>query len=288
MKTTFIYKSTTSCEIKGDFYPVEEKQAPLVVYIHGGGLIWGSRNDIMEEQVSLYNQGGFNVCSVDYRLAPEAKLPQIAEDIRDALIWLKERGKDEYDFDQDRIAVIGSSAGGFLALLSGTFQVRPKVIVSFYGYGDIIADWYTKPSMHFMKMKQVPETLAKQLIQSKPVSEVPIERRYAIYLYCRQQGKWNEYVSGFNPLIAGEKLRPYCPVKNIDANYPATLLLHGDKDKDVPYKESVKMSEALTSFGVKNTLITIPNGEHSFDQNMQKPVVVDAFRQVIAFLKENL
>lgn len=48
------------------------------------------------------------------------------------------------------------------------------------------------------------------------------------------------------------------------------------------------MSEALTKFGVKNLLITIPNGENSFDQDMQKPVVAEAFEQVIAFLKKNL
>jgi acetyl esterase/lipase len=288
MKTTFIYKTVSNCDIKADFYPVEERQAPLVVYIHGGGLVWGTRGDIHQEQISLYNQAGFHVCSIDYRLAPETKLPAITEDIRDILIWLHEKGNETYDYDVNRIAIVGSSAGGYLALLSGTFPVKPKAIVSFYGYGNILGDWYKKPSAHFTKMTKVPEALARQLIQNKTISEAPIERRYAIYLYCRQQGKWIDYVSNVNPVMHAAKLHAYCPIENIDADYPPTLLLHGDADKDVPYTESVNMSETLSSFGVKNQLITIPNGEHSFDQDMQKPVVAKAFDQVIAFLKETL
>lgn len=287
MKSTFIYKNTSTCAIQGDFYPVNEKQAPLIVYIHGGGLIWGSRNDIHKEQIALYNDAGFNVCSIDYRLAPETKMQDIKEDIQDVLIWLKEAGQENYDFDGERIAMIGSSAGGYLALLSGTFAVKPKVIVSFYGYGNILADWYTKPSAHFNNMTKVPEKLARQLIQHKALSEAPIERRYAIYLFCRQQGKWIDYVSGLNPMTDAEKLTPYCPVENIDADYPPTLLLHGNKDKDVPYQESVKMAESLDKFDIKNQLITIPDGEHSFDQEMQNPVVKDSFNQVVLFLKSN-
>lgn len=288
VKTTFIYKTTSNCDIKGDFYPVNEENAPLIVYIHGGGLVWGSRTDIHQEQIPLYNQAGFNVCSIDYRLAPETKLPEITADIQDALIWLKEKGNKDYDFDPDRIAMIGSSAGAYLALMSGTFRIKPKVIVSFYGYGDILGAWYTKPSAHFAKMTKVPEMLARQLIQNKAISEAPIERRYAIYLYCRQQGKWIDYVSGLNTKTNSPKLRPYCPVENIDSGYPATLLLHGDADSDVPYQESVKMGQALSKFNVNQQVITIPNGEHSFDQNMENPVVIEAFEQVIAFLKGNL
>ena len=32
------------------------------------------------------------VVSIDYRLAPETKLPAIVEDVRDACRWVRERG----------------------------------------------------------------------------------------------------------------------------------------------------------------------------------------------------
>lgn len=284
MKTTFIYKEANGCEIKGDFYSVEKEHAPLVVYIHGGGLIFGTRTDMKKEQIDLYLHAGYNVCTIDYRLAPESKLPAIKQDIEDALIWLREHGASKFGFDPERMAVIGSSAGGYLALLSGTFQSRPKVIVSFYGYGDIAGDWYRKPSPYFSKMTAVPEMLVQQLIQKQPISEGPIERRYAIYLFCRQQGKWIDYVVASRE----ETLDPFCPSKKIAENYPPTLLLHGDADEDVPYEQSVFMSEALSKAKIKNKLITIKNGKHSFDENMGDPAVVEAFKEVISFLKETL
>ncbi|MBP2076992.1 alpha/beta hydrolase [Oceanobacillus polygoni] len=286
MGSTFVYKNIGNCEIKGDFYPAETANAPLLVYIHGGGLIWGSRNELSEEQIRLYNNAGFNICSIDYRLAPESKLPDIIRDIQDALKWLKGEGANMYNFDSKKIAVIGSSGGGYLALLTGMFEVKPKAIVSFYGYGNIVGDWYTKPSPFFTKMAKVPEALPKMLIQPNILSEAPIEKRYGIYLYCRQQGVWNDYVIGKNRSKA--ELTKYCPIENIQADYPATLLLHGDKDDDVPHEESVNMSRALVEAGVSNKLITIPNGKHQFDKEVNDPHVKDAFDQVIQFLKANL
>ena len=90
------------------------------------------------EQIELYHQAGFNIFSIDYRLAPESKLPAMKEDIADALHWVENEGAKQFDYDPEKIAVIGSSAGGFLALLTGIFTNKPKAIVSFYGYGDII------------------------------------------------------------------------------------------------------------------------------------------------------
>lgn len=286
MKNTFIYKETSDYSIKGDFYAIEKEHAPLIVYIHGGGLIWGSRSDINQEQVKLYQDAEFNVCSIDYRLAPETKLSHITKDIEDLLIWLTTVGKDKYHFDHESIAIMGSSAGGYLALLAGTFNIKPKAIISFYGYGDILDGWYTKPAPHFTSMTMVPETLSNQLIQQQTLTNAPIERRYAIYLYYRQQGVWVNHVTGLDPILHANQIRQFCPIHLADENYPSTLFLHGNQDKDVPYEESVKMSKVLTSFGIKNELITIENGEHLFDQNMQKDEAKQSIQQVIKFLNE--
>lgn len=285
---TIIYKTVNDCEIQADFYSTETKNAPLIVYIHGGGLIWGSRKEINQEQVALYNEAGYHILSIDYRLAPETKLPEIAEDIRDIFRWLNSEGKQELQFNPERVAVVGSSAGGYLALLSGTFEIKPKAIISFYGYGNILGDWYTRPSPHFTKMTQVPEMLAKNLIQKKTISVGPIEKRYAIYLYSRQQGKWNEYVAGMDPVFSKDKLKNLCPVLNIDSHYPPTMLLHGNRDEDVPYEESMHMEKALATANIPHQFITIPEGKHVFDKNMQNPTVNDAFKQVIEFLNEHV
>lgn len=282
MSKTFTYKQLNDLEIKAELFPVQQEAAPLIIYIHGGGLIWGTRNDINKKQVELYNKNGYHVLSIAYRLAPETKLPEIVSDIRDSLVWVKEELTQHIAYDQNKVIVIGSSAGGYLALMTGTLDVKPAAIVSFYGYGSILGEWYRTPSDYFNKMPKVNEVLAKQLIQKKELAEAPITARYAIYLYCRQQGVWPEYVT--NP--AATDLTQYCPANLADEAYPPTLLLHGDADEDVPYTESVHMQKILDKHQVKNKLITIPNGKHQFDENMDDPVVLNAFDEVLQFLKE--
>ncbi|WHY85166.1 alpha/beta hydrolase [Neobacillus novalis] len=282
MKTTIIYKKEDNYEIKGDFYPVAQKLSPVIVYIHGGGLFWGSREDMKAEQIELYLHAGFNVFSIDYRLAPESKLPDIKADIADALLWLENEGVKEFEYDAEKIAVIGGSAGGYLALLSGTFKKKPKAIVSFYGYGDITGDWAMKPSPHYQNMTTVPKELAKMLVSNEIITVGPIQKRYAIYMYARQNGVWIEEISGG---LNKEQLSQFCPINFTSADFPPTLLLHGTMDEDVPYEQSVLMSEALTKVGVESSLITIPNGKHVFDEDWQNPIVQKAFDEVITFLK---
>lgn len=284
----FTYKGKSQCTLEGAFYPAKEEHAPVLMYIHGGGLIWGSRGDMNKKQIELYTNAGFHVFSIDYRLAPETKLPQIVDDVRDAIGWLVDNGAEQLGVDPGNIAVIGSSAGGYLALLTGAMPIRPKAIVSFYGYGNITGDWYTKPSPHYTKMTTVPRTLATQLIQDKPIAASPIEKRYAIYLYCRQQGKWLNYVTGLEAHESISKLHTYCPVRLVDSQFPPTCLLHGNDDEDVPYEESVHMADVFEEAGISHELITIDGGRHAFDDNMDDPQVQNAFQNVIAFLQGHL
>ncbi|MFS0690364.1 alpha/beta hydrolase [Sporosarcina sp. 179-K 8C2 HS] len=288
MKTTVIYKQEQNFELKGDFYPASEKSRPVIVFIHGGGLVWGSREDMKSEQIEFYQQAGFNIFSIDYRLAPESKLPAIQEDIVDALRWVENEGVKQFDYDPKKIAVIGSSAGGYLSLLTGTFTNKPKAIVSFYGYGDITGDWAVKPSPHYAAMTNVPRELAKMLVSDEIISVGPIEKRYAIYMHARQHGVWIEELSGLIPIISKDELSKYCPLFNIQADFPPTLLLHGTEDEDVPYEQSVLFAEKLKENRVEGKLVTIPEGKHSFDEDWQSPIVQNAFEEVITFLNNNL
>lgn len=284
MKTTVVYKKSEQFEIKADFYPTSIQFAPVIVYIHGGGLFWGSREDMKTEQVEFYLQSGFNVFSIDYRLAPETKLPNIKIDIEDALSWLRHVGIKQFDYNPEKIAVIGSSAGGYLALLSGTFDIKPQAIVSFYGYGDITGEWAIKPSPHYQKMTTVPKELADMLVSNEVITVGPIQKRYAIYMYARQNGVWIEKIND----MGKQDLLTLCPINSVNADYPPTLLLHGTLDEDVPYEQSVDMSQALTKVGVENQFITIPNGKHVFDEDWQSGTVQNAFIDVIRFLKKHL
>ena len=87
---------------------------PLLVYIHGGGFVAGSVEDMDAACRRLANKAGFIVISVDYRLAPEHKFPAAAEDCYAALLWAQEKAAS-LGGDGSTLAVAGSSAGGNLA-----------------------------------------------------------------------------------------------------------------------------------------------------------------------------
>ncbi len=285
--TTYIYKIVGNCHIKADVYRHFNKHTPTpaIVYIHGGCLIYGSRKDINPRQLELYLNGGYVVISIDYRLAPETKLPGIIEDLQDAFRWISTSGPDLFSVDDQRIAVVGHSAGGYLALMSGCLVVpRPKAIVSLYGYGDIVGDWYSKPDPFYCSQPIVSEEESGRLKTGPAISE-PYEGRGKdkFYLYCRQHGLWPQEVGGHDPEEESSFFTPYCPIQNISENYPPTLLLHGDRDTDVPYQQSVLMAEELSRYQVEHQLITIPEGEHCFDKDMDDPNVKDAFIKVLKF-----
>ncbi|WP_156431225.1 alpha/beta hydrolase [Bacillus sp. FJAT-29814] len=288
LKQTVLYKQNDSFSVKADFYSANRNFAPVVVYIHGGGLIWGTREELNEEMIQLYINNGFSLFSIDYRLAPETKLPGILEDIEDAIDWLITKGTEQFSINHEKIAVVGSSAGGFLALCCGMFKNKPKAIVSFYGYGDILGKWATTPSSFYCQKDMVPQNVANTLISDLPLTDASVEQRFLLYVYGRQHGNWIELITGVNPESNKEELKKYCPIYNVTSDYPPTLFLHGTKDTDVPYEQSVFMRAAIIKDGVEAKLITIPNGEHVFDKDFHNPVVQNALKQVIDFLHTHL
>jgi acetyl esterase/lipase len=231
------------------------------------------------------------VVSIDYRLAPETQLPEIIRDVEDAFVWVRAKGPELFGADAEKIAVIGGSAGGYLTLASGhRVKPRPAALVSLWGYGDLVGDWYSTPSPHarHQSPKLSREEAYKQ-VSGPPISDAR-ERKGnggAFYQYCRQQGMWPKAVSGWDPREEREKFVPYMPVANVTAEYPPTLLIHGDKDTDVPYEQSTIMVEQFVKHKVKHELITLAGGEHGLAGADPKKIE-GANRAAIDFLKKHL
>lgn len=289
---TFSYKTIGSIHVKADLFSGSGnvKLKPVTIWIHGGGLLFGSRSDLPEEQLNFYLTAGYSVVSIDYRLAPETKLPEIVSDVRDAVKWVHLYGKDSLRIDPDKIFVVGHSGGAYLALVSGYAKgVRPKAIVSFYGYGDIRSEWYTNPdTLHFSKTT-ISQEAARKLIRDSVITSASVEDRLALYFYSRQTGTWPFLVTNRNPRKEQEWFDTYCPIKNIDSRYPPVLLIHGDKDTDVPYYESTRLKNKLTSKRIDNKLIPMNNYGHLFDVfegGLSNPRIADVFHEVLLFLRQ--
>jgi acetyl esterase/lipase len=291
-KDTYTYKTVDRHEIRADVYryPGEEIR-PAIIQIHGGALIFGTRNWLDSEEVELYLKAGYTVVSIDYRLAPETKLKAIIEDLEDAYAWVRAKGPDLFRIDPDRIAVVGKSAGGYLTLMAGfRLRPRPRALVSFYGYGDITGSWYSEPDPYYNQAPPVSKDQAFNAVGDSVISsttENSLERRIRFYLYCRQQGLWPKEVSGHDQEKEREWFSDYEPLRNVTSSYPPTMLLHGESDTDVPFEQSVLMSEAFKLHGVNFEFITNPNWGHAFDNaGMEDSSVHEAFARVVTFLNK--
>lgn len=154
---THVYKKIAGCEIKLDaFSALANDPKPVAVWIHGGALIFGSRRKSPNSPlVRTLLDVGFCVVSIDYRLAPETKLPGILEDVSDAFGWIRKHAK-KLGIDPDRVVVCGGSAGGYLTLMAGsTLNPRPKALVSYWGYGDIVGPWTSRPDPFYLRQAAV-------------------------------------------------------------------------------------------------------------------------------------
>lgn len=235
----------------------------------------------------LFLSSGYVVVSPDYRLAPETKLPSIIEDVQDAYRWVHEQGPRLFNIDPGRLAVAGGSAGGYLTLMTGfCVRPRPRALLSLSGYGDIDGAWYSQPSKHYLRDSLVSKQEALQSVASGSVCEPPPHnRRFEFYVYCRQHGLWPEEVTGHNPRTEPRWFDRYCPVRNISAEYPPTVLIHGTADTDVPYQESEDMDAKLSEFGVEHRFLSVPGGSHELDSGVAPAVKEKIFEQGVAFIK---
>jgi acetyl esterase/lipase len=292
VKETVTYKKVDACEIKADVFSTgTKKPRPAVVWIHGGAVINGNRESIPAQVRDFAFANDYVLVSLDYRLAPESKLPAVISDIEDAFRWLRGDGATHFGIDPKRIAVTGGSAGGFLTLASGfRVQPAPSVLLAFWGYGEILSDWATKPSPHprHTEKKTSADEVAKQL-GGPPVSDSKLRKGDGgmIYLHGRQTGKWAEMISGVDPLREPEKIIPFLPLKNVSAKYPPTALIHGTADTDVPFEQSQLMAREFEKHGVPYQLHEITNGEHGLGGG--DPVKIkEAYQKAFEFVKRHL
>ncbi len=235
---------------------------PTVMYIHGGGWVFGDRMGAVP-QLLPYLEKGWNVVNVEYRMAGQAPAPAAVEDVRCALRWVY-RNAAKYNFDTDRIIVTGHSAGGHLALMTGmisagdgfdnncpaeeAFAEKPlkvAAIVNWFGISDV-AELLSGPDL----------------------------RTYAV-----------EWLGGQPDRMAVAKR--VSPLTYVRPGLPPIITIQGDADPVVPYSNAVRLHDALDKAGDINQLVTIPGGKHGF-QAFDDAHTREAFAKVFAFLYANV
>lgn len=88
-----------------------------VVFLHGGGFVFGDVDTHDSQSRRLANRTGSAVLAVDYRRPPEHRFPAAPDDVDTVLAWLLVHAAG-LGLDLGRIVTLGDSAGGNLALVA--------------------------------------------------------------------------------------------------------------------------------------------------------------------------
>lgn len=229
------------------------------MWVHGGGFNIGDRGAVPLWHKWL-NDRGYAVFSIDYRLAPPARWDQAPGDVKCAIGWVKAQAA-RYHVDPSRIMVAGGSAGGNLALLGA------------------YADDRIKPSC------PAPDTSVKAAVAIYPATDLSTAWEGTGYPSLIRP--WVENYVGGSPQQVLERYRLASVTTYVRPGLPPTLLMHGDRDHIVPYPQSPLLAEKLAGAGVKNELVTIPYGEHMFDEAWNGWGTQIARHKMAQFLKEH-
>ena len=246
------------------------EKSPAVLLIHGGGWKEGDKRQAREIEFGMtLAKNGFVAASINYALRSDGKFPLNLQDCKNGVRYLRAHA-DELGIDPDRISVMGSSAGGHLALLVASTAAQSNLapsqpypgvsdkvssVVDFYGISNLATRKETDPN-------------------GKPLKIEPLDSN-------------TQSIFGSTP----QDWKKASPVTYVKRDVPPTLILHGKKDTTVDSDQSQELADTLKKAGATYEIIWLPNAPHSFSfqyavPKSKKPLEKDIGPAVLSFLKK--
>jgi acetyl esterase/lipase len=216
------------------------RRAPAVIVVHGGAWRSGDKNENPAWNQWLAARG-YVVLDIQYRLAPAANWRQAVGDIWSAVAWLRSHAA-ELGADPDRVAVLGRSAGGHLALLAAYAADD----------ADLENSGNRPPPLWCVIAFYAPTDLTRMYMEAcrDPTDDVCTGLRALI---------------GSDPAADGDAYRLASPLEHVHAAAPPTLLIHGTSDRVVPPEHSRLLAGGLAQAGARVQLVSVPFAPHAFD-----------------------
>lgn len=274
-QSDIVYKAVGGQKLALDLYRVKGKtyeKAPLIIFIHGGGYVGGNKQGAVKRAPDLFlplmREHGYLVASLDYRLcaAKGPKLVDCSTDCKDAVRFLV-KNSAAYGIDPARIATMGTSAGGSLAMIQPLTQdadlpgdpdlakvpVAVKCAVSWFGCTD------------FTKM----EGFREQKVQ---------DRGPVLFKGSAEADKHEREI--VSPVYYMLQAKGKTPV----------LLVHGDSDQTVPQPQSIWMNDEAKRIGFPIEFVNVKNAGHGFQDTGKGPIspsMQDIYKLTLDFILKN-
>ncbi len=183
-----------------------------IVFVHGGGFTDGDRSLIHDPEygpIRAQRTRGFDLVSIDYRLAPRHPFPAAFHDVALAVRWVRELGP-AHGLSTERIVLVGHSAGGSLAAMVGT---SPGASTP---YGPVL---------------RVDAWVAVSAITD-----------------FAERDTLRDFVGNWGIVRAGAR-RSASPINSLDPTDPPGHLIQGDQDRIVPVRHSARLAAHADTIG---------------------------------------
>ena len=230
---------------------------PGIVLIHGGGFSGGNRESYLPMAIRLA-QNGYVAATVSYRLTPTYQFPIPLYDVKAAVRFLR-ANSGKYGVDKEHMAAIGVSAGATWAQMLAVTRNMPQ----FEGNGaakgesssvDCAISYFGRSDM----------------------------RR--AYEGSRNAGTALPMLLGGDRMHALDAHFRASPINWVTPDSAPVLAIHGTRDQNVPFEQSVYLMERMRSVGVESELETIAEAGHGFKGADEER----AFTRALDFLNRKL
>lgn len=227
-----VYAVREGGDLRLDLYrpAYAEGALPVVVTIHGGGWSTGDKRDFAALNDYLASRG-YVVAAIAYRLLPAARFPAAQEDVAEAIRYLGGLA-ETHNLDPQRIALVGRSAGGQIALLAGYAARDPAIrgVVAFYA------------------------PAAFRWGYANPAKPGVID----------SSGVLDDYLGG-PPETHGAQYDAAEPARFVTPDTPPTLFIQGLRDEHVSPFHAEFVSARLLEAGVPHAIVRLPWATHACD-----------------------
>lgn len=198
---------------------------PAILSVHGGRWRAGNRTDASSIKVDEWAAAGYFAMSIDYRLVGSTPAPAAYQDLFTAIRWLHAHAKD-YHVDENRIYLIGQSAGGHMVSLAATLgEGYPKT----GGWDDARSDFRAAISV--------------------------------AGAYDLNTLDWGNLWTPINQDVK-EARTLASPMAHISASTRPILVIHSDDDRSVPIRQALEMFGALQRSGAQTRLVHYKDRGH--------------------------